>query len=609
MSPIKTLLGCSLFCITTSPLLGHAAEPDFSHLSILTKGETPADAIWQRTPDYQQYPIATIAPLVPASTTRSPADTQALQRHRLTRYFTVDTRHLTPGQAQALAQVLKRNPLLESVEFEAQVDGMHNDAAVPIAPLAHTNIPDYTGQQHYLQDRTPASPYRIGGVNAVAAWSSPGGKGQDMRIVSAEVDHWSYEHVDLPKPFLEVDDGAQTGYHDTASAGIMASRENGFGTTAITPEVQLGYLQWGNSRLMQLAEQLNEGDVVQIGVHIKSLTLPSAVCTSDCYMPVEYSQPVRDIITYLTEEKGVHVVLAAANGNVNLDHPYFNGYFDRDVFDSGSIYAGAVDPATGLRAWFSDYGKRVDVFSWGRNVTTTTWSASNPTTGYTHTFSGTSSSNPIIAGVAASLQGVARAKGLGNLPPKVLRDLLVATGYPPIDGNRTEIGVQPDLDGAIKKMLDDGADHPPTGRLALPEYVKSGETFSARVYAQSPSHRPLTYRWDAPGFTPPTASTESLFFTAPTVAQDTRATLSVNVSDGVHTLPLAQTLTVKAPPDESDCGGTPPWDASKIYQTYAEAVAYKGKIYKQNFYNINKVPDLNSADYGKEWLTGVACAR
>lgn len=613
MHSMSKWLNFVLFCAVLSPSLAYAAEPDYSHLIILVKEQGSVSDAKEKAVDSHnplnelKKLVPNVRPLVPVAKVRTKEELQALQRHRLNRYFIVDTRTLTKKQAQALLLQLKQNPLVEAADFEPKVDGMHKDNGAPIAGVAGKNIPDYTGQQNYLQGKSAVAPYMIGGVNALEAWKVPGGKGQDMRVISAEIDHWSYDHVDLPKPYLELTVGAQTGSHDTASAGTIASQENGFGTTGIVPYSKLGYLQWGSDRLLELADQLQAGDVVQLGVQYDYTPFSEVGCTDECHMPLEYYGPVRDTISYLTEEKGVHVVLAAANGNINLDHPYFKRYFDRNVFDSGAIYAGAVDPKTGLRAWFSEYGSRVDLFSWGANVTTTTWSRSNPTTGYTHTFSGTSSSNPILAGVLASLQGVARANGLGNIPPKVLREILVETGYPQINGNRTEIGVQPDLETAIKKMLADGADKPPTGRLALPDELKSGEAFSAHVYAESPVNKPLTYHWSATGFIPSTGSTASMSFKAPTVTVDTRTSISVDVSDGTHTIKLEEALTVKAPVEEGNCADIPAWEASKVYQTYGESVAYKGNVYKQNFYNVNKQPDMHSADHGKEWHTGVVC--
>lgn len=779
-----------LFTLTL-PLLTSAANLPTKELILLVRPE----AIVSHTANNTSNSLAplteiqrlapNLTPLVPPSRTRTVESLQALQRHRLDRYFVIDVGAMSQQQVKQLTLQLRQLPSVESVEPGPRVDGMRADTAEPIRRI-NPQIPDYTPRQHYLQGRQAVSPYAIGGVNAVEAWKVPGGKGQGMRVISSEVTHWSYEHIDLPPPYTELTAGAVADYHATASVGVIASRENGFGTTGIVPLAQVGYLQWSDARLVQMAERLEAGDVIQLGVQYNYTPFPDVGCTTNCMMPLEYNRLVRDTITYLTEEKGIHVVLAASNGNINLDHPYFSGYFDPDQFDSGSIYAGAVNPDSGLRSYFSQYGRRVDVFSWGAKVTTTTHSATNPTTGYTHTYSGTSSSNPIITGVVAALQGVARAKGLGNLPPKKLRAYLVATGYPQANGNRTEIGVQPDLDAAIQKMLADNANLPPTGRLALPEEVQSAQTFTAHIHAESPSNRPLTYRWNAAGFKPDTGNEATLILQAPTVAADTRMSISVEVSDGTQSITLTDSLTLKAapisatlitpatavsadlvpvrvearsatgkplsyawsastslqgspgnaasghfiaapvqsevlatvfvtvqdgtdtlrtptnvikirprqdgtrpvpvitgpgtieagkplllsatastgsnlrfswfaqgftpetstrptqtfvapdtagqysvrvtavddanqaevadhpvtvtaPPAPGQCADTAPWDATRLYQTYGEPVSYNGKLYKQNFYNINEQPDINSADFGKPWLTGVDC--
>lgn len=606
MKSLSKFLAIGLLATVSSALAASAANTDYSHLILLIKDDGSRSRNLQDLVDPSstfQHRVPNIKPLVTPSKARTLADAEALRRHRLDRYYIVDTRHLSHRQADALRQQLQQDPAIEDVDFEPVVQGMHDDKAEPIAGSARGSIPDHTGRQHYLLGRQAVPPYNIGGVNAVKAWTVPGGKGYDMRVISSEIDHWAYNHVDLPKPFLEVDAGALTGYHDTASVGTIGSRDNGFGTTGIVPHAQLGYSQYGPSRLLQTAEQLSPGDVLQLGVHMNYTPFPAVGCTQNCYMPLEYNSMVRDIITYLTMEKGVHVVLAAANGNINLDHPYFNGYFDRNRFDSGSIYAGAVSPTSGLRAYYSQYGRRVDLFSWGGSVTTTTWTTANPTSAYTHTYSGTSSANPIIAGVMASLQGVARANGLGNLAPKELRRILVETGYPQANGNRTEIGVQPDLEAAIRKLLADGAGQPPTGRLAIPEQAKSGETFNGHVYAQSPTQKPLTYRWNADGFTPPDGDGPTLALTAPPVTADTLTSISVAVSDGTHTLNLRENMTIKAPdaPPVGDCAA--PWIASKVYASAGEKVSYSGYNYQVAHWTQNARPDLNFGETGaaKPW--------
>ncbi|MGV7563490.1 hypothetical protein PJL08_29015, partial [Mycobacterium kansasii] len=90
------------------------------------------------------------------------------------------------------------DPAIEDVDFEPQVDGMENDNGTPAMESLRSDIPDHTARQGYLYDRTALAPYRIGGVNATQAWKIPGGKGENMRVVSSEISHWSYNHLDLP---------------------------------------------------------------------------------------------------------------------------------------------------------------------------------------------------------------------------------------------------------------------------------------------------------------------------------------------------------------------------------------------------------------------------
>ena len=73
---------------------------------------------------------------------------------------------------------------------------------------------------------------------------------------------------------------------------------------------------------------------------------------------------------------------------------------------------------------------------------------------YYNDFNGTSSASAIVAGAAASLQGVAVANLGDRLDPLTLRQLLVATGTPQAAGPNGElIGPQPDLAAAIEELL------------------------------------------------------------------------------------------------------------------------------------------------------------
>src|SRR5829696_9095623 len=109
------------------------------------------------------------------------------------------------------------------------------------------------------------------------------------------------------------------------------------------------------------------------------------------------------------------------------------------------VGAGAPPPGTHGRTHgadrsrldFSNCGALIDAQGWGREVTTCGYGdlqgGSNEDLWYTDTFSGTSSASPILVGVAASLQGMARARARPVLTPAQLRNCLRTTGSPQQD--------------------------------------------------------------------------------------------------------------------------------------------------------------------------------
>lgn len=320
------------------------------------------------------------------------------------------------------------------------------------------SIPDFTSRQYYL--RSPdnrGSGYKIGGVNYDYAKGINGGKGEGLTVVSQEGGPWNNKHLDLPDYAFKVvknGSGPEIDYHDTSSVGIMGAEDNGFGITGIANQATFGYLD-GNSLLYDVLDKLEAGDVVQIGQ--QTSIGPIGNCTSGCLVPIEVKDHFFADVKAATD-KGIHVIQAAGNGNVNLDDPAFKGRFDRKVKDSGAIIVGALSPSTAGKAGFSTYGSRVDSASWGWDVVSTTTDGGNlwnePNAEYTKTFSGTSSANPIVAGATASLSGVAKANGI-TISPKALRQLLTETGTPLINGDSSKIGTQPDLEKAIIKLLKD----------------------------------------------------------------------------------------------------------------------------------------------------------
>lgn len=328
-----------------------------------------------------------------------------------------------------------------------------------IAPRNTSEVPDFTPQQYYL--RSPADKkngYKLGGVNYDYAKHIHGGKGEGITVVSMEGGRWSNQHIDLPDyEFTHGDPLPEIASHDTMSVGIMAGKDNNFGVTGIANQAKFAYLK-GASWLYEIADRLKPGDVVQVGM--QSSNGPIAGCENNCYYPVDYTQAWFDDIKLLTD-RGVHVISAAGNGNVNLDHPDFKGKFNRTVRDSGSIWVGAVSAKTGTRAYFSSYGSGVTSASWGDWDVVTTTSRSTganlldkPGAWYTYDYSGTSSANPIVAGVVASISGIAKANGI-TLSPKAMRQLISETGTKLEGGDSDLIGTQPDLERAIKKLLAD----------------------------------------------------------------------------------------------------------------------------------------------------------
>jgi hypothetical protein len=151
-----------LFTLTL-PLLTSAANLPTKELILLVRPE----AIVSHTANNISNSLAplteiqrlapNLTPLVPPSTTRTVESLQALQRHRLDRYFVIDVGAMSQQQVKQLTLQLRQLPSVESVEPGPRVDGMRADTAEPIRRI-NPQIPDYTPRQHYLQGRQAVSP-------------------------------------------------------------------------------------------------------------------------------------------------------------------------------------------------------------------------------------------------------------------------------------------------------------------------------------------------------------------------------------------------------------------------------------------------------------------
>ena len=351
------------------------------------------------------------------------------------------------------------------------------------------DTPDFQGDQGYLT----AAPT---GIDAEFAWTKPGGTGQGVKIIDVE-GAWNQTHEDLPSLFFE--GGTERpgdGDHGTAVLGVLAGEDNGFGVTGIVHDSTIGIQSWSINgqtniagAIADAANEVGPGGIVLLEMHIASGNIndeDGCTCnTTQCDLgPVEFFPAIFDAIQTATAN-GVIVVEAAGNGSVNLDHPNFNGIYDRNQRDSGAIMVGASSSTTRTPSCFTNFGSRIDVHAWGQNVMTTGYGAAfnggnDINRRYTRTFGGTSSASPIVTGAAASLQGIALAHDLPLFTSITMRDLLNRTGTSQTDDLDRAIGTFPNLEVAINEFLD----ATPITNISIE--AESGTTFgSAELFSDN----------------------------------------------------------------------------------------------------------------------------
>jgi len=349
-----------------------------------------------------------------------------------------------------------------------------NDMA-PSAELPPTTTPDFTSRQIYL-DAAPA------GVDARWAWTQSGGSGAGVRIIDVE-GAWRFSHEDLLQNQGGVIGGTQStdiGWrnHGTAVVGEFGGDRNTFGITGICPDANVRAVSifggTGSGGAVRLAaDALSAGDVILIELHRPGPRHAFAGRADQLgYIAIEWWPDDFDAIRYAIG-RGVIVVEAGGNGAENLDDALYStpaaGFpaswsnpFNRSNRDSGAIVVGAGAPPPGThgrdhgpdrsRLDFSNFGSVIDAQGWGREVTSTGYGdlqgGTNEDEWYTDQFSGTSSASPIVTGVVAAFQGIARARGQ-VLTSQQVRQHLRATGSPQTDAPgrpaTQRIGNRPDL--------------------------------------------------------------------------------------------------------------------------------------------------------------------
>lgn len=301
------------------------------------------------------------------------------------------------------------------------------------------------------------------GIGAKDVWDLPGGQGKGVRFVDVE-EGWAFEHEEILPLEVKLIHGVNNEFaqpHGTAVLGIVAARENGVGITGVAPSLDSVSVSsvWEkhNKKNLPLAivralEVLRPGDVLLIEIHIHDGYI---------WLPIEMDILVLELIR-LGSALGITVIEPAGNGAGNLDtHQWPKGH--PILIDSGAVIVGACHPhIAGIGHEIiegSNYGKRVGCYAWGYSI----YSASVAKRFSFHhpngrgvkgddvlrtygSFSATSGASAIVAGAAACIQGMARARLDAPLSPTALRNLLYNVKInTPVTRKEIILGAMPNL--------------------------------------------------------------------------------------------------------------------------------------------------------------------
>jgi hypothetical protein len=434
--------------------------------------------------------LRSVAGRRPSATLAASIDDDAVTA--LSRYFVVQG--VLEGHEE-LAQRLREIDSVHGayVKPPAALPIALNDSAAPGDPVVLNDMapsaedpppasPDFSGRQGYLE-APPA------GVGARWAHSQPGGRGKGVNVIDVE-GSWRLTHEDLVGHLCGLLGGTPSddlGWrnHGTAVLGIVGSAANRFGTLGIAPEAFIrtvsifGASSSSAAAIRQAADALSAGDILLIELQRRGPL--GSMFGQGGYIAVEWWPDDFDAIAYAVS-RGVIVVEAAGNGSQNLDDPTYDtpqtgfpsGWRNPlgGARDSGAVLvgAGAPPPGTHDMSWgpdrsrldFSNYGSRVDVQAWGREVTTCGYGdlqggVNQEDAWYTDKFSGTSSASPIVVGALACAQGILRAAN-APLTPATARRLLRETGSPQQGGPGADvsqnIGSRPDIAALVRRARD-----------------------------------------------------------------------------------------------------------------------------------------------------------
>ena len=316
-----------------------------------------------------------------------------------------------------------------------------------LSPLL-SQTQDFTKLQGYLFDPTTTGPDSIGvGVANVLTLDGSDGKGVNIFDIESG---WNLNHEDLPQnPKIQqvFGDTDQPTDHGTATLGILVGQDNGLGITGICPEadVKVGsYWDKGVKKYAWAIENargyLDEGDILVLEIQ------------TDGEMPIEFLSDARAEIESAVADS---IIVIEAGGNDGSELSSSSMPWN----DTGAIIVGAGEPdELVISTQGSNYGSKVHVHAWGRRVITSGFGdlegSPEANDAYTAIFSGTSSATAIVAGVAASLQGIYKdTYGQSSyIGPKRMRNILINSGLPQSGTPASPIGPRVNLVGAVELL-------------------------------------------------------------------------------------------------------------------------------------------------------------
>jgi subtilisin-like proprotein convertase family protein len=378
--------------------------------------------------------------------------------------------------------------VVKLVEDEPQVARAEHDLNMRFqTAVALPTDPHYAVQWH-LHQRHQDSEFDLrASARCEEAWNLLGGFGSSDVVVGVTDDGCKLDHSDFDSSskfagwgyfegehlYRRGDSGArpermyQSGAnHGTACAGVIAAEVDAEMTVGAAPGCRLLPIKWeseGMSLLISDSKLLTVLDYVASRVDVLSNSWSSVPISS-------WSQDVKERIQELAltggpRGKGILFLWAVGNDNCPIHHsadqpvPYTNGwgyrngslvwvgvnrarFFHRDLVNVPGVMQIAALASTAQRSHYSNYGTGIDVCASSSNghayyrmsleglgITTTT----GATGGVRHSFGGTSSATPLVAGIAAlviSADSQLSALDVASILRRTASKDLNMTGYP-----------------------------------------------------------------------------------------------------------------------------------------------------------------------------------